>query len=944
MVVAIASSPEAEGSGGGSTPATPFLPPLELPTIAFTQHVGSLDTIAPSEPSSSSSLSLRGSFTAASLNNPDYNAQGLNWVHWVDRNWISSTQWSYTERMVLVFNLSNSETTTEETLPTDPLPEGQVDDDDLDETSSYTSTLSATRRGFISFTFTSSQGISTPSAAGVQWSISVGYSDTLSVQAAASGTATFTPTAGTNENDYPDDFTANSSWSGTISATAFNSGSMSVSSTPSIATDNVIDRNISASVSYSAGGNATGTEEWSAGSQSGSIVLLDHPSAPGNPLVCTTGDAAYAPIQFPPIDPNEETPFDPIGRVAGNGHASLAGGSGTGTMSGALNGSMNLQGTMRNGKWSSLMGGAMSALDGAKANSGGAGGLFVYNDDSVTPIPFGTVTSKVLLKAGWGGNGNGSGSADGDGNVSISASAEGDMLTDDSGSNGSVQGNGNDSGDDFMYIDASMVKVSDWDVENEPYPNLPGAYTRFNHGHDNSNAMLTYRSRSRGMSLGALASLAAGNQPSNSNINANLNGSGFETLKITSDEDFYLYRSVYEGPGTDLDEFWDTTGNQLEEYRTDYTIGGTLTGALQPDDSVSWTIAATAEVDQSVDYQMHDESESWEFDYALTTPAYDMMYDHVRDANFEANESFTGSLSGSGVAGTGFHSANVSIDEVFSSIGDEQVEISGHNMYGQAWEKSELELALESMFGADELPEDDGYESSARGSLGDGTIWYGQPGSNQDGNANTAPQKSNSLWNSFLSWWTAPVTEPVNVGENVTLEQARTNMFTGRILQEDVRAARQKAAESQQEAATRSAQFVEAGMDITSAGSVLRLSTGAHVDGTPTTNGEAFSDSVGLAAQWGAFFIGPVAKMVDRADNAPKGVANFTKEMLNGSEVIAKGSSIRKIDDLVEKFGGTKKGWTKKKGWDANGQEWHWYEHHGIGRVGIKLPGVPDPF
>ena len=49
-------------------------------------------------------------------------------------------------------------------------------------------------------------------------------------------------------------------------------------------------------------------------------------------------------------------------------------------------------------------------------------------------------------------------------------------------------------------------------------------------------------------------------------------------------------------------------------------------------------------------------------------------------------------------------------------------------------------------------------------------------------------------------------------------------------------------------------------------------------------------------------------------------------------------------DILVEKFGGTRKGWVKKKGWDSSGQEWHWYEHNGIGRVGAKRPGEVDPF
>ncbi len=76
-----------------------------------------------------------------------------------------------------------------------------------------------------------------------------------------------------------------------------------------------------------------------------------------------------------------------------------------------------------------------------------------------------------------------------------------------------------------------------------------------------------------------------------------------------------------------------------------------------------------------------------------------------------------------------------------------------------------------------------------------------------------------------------------------------------------------------------------------------------------------------------------------------KGVCKtFTKSMLSNSQLIAKGSEIRKINELVAKFGGTRKGWKKKKGWDSCGNEWHWYEHHGIGRKGEKLAGAPDPF
>ena len=85
-----------------------------------------------------------------------------------------------------------------------------------------------------------------------------------------------------------------------------------------------------------------------------------------------------------------------------------------------------------------------------------------------------------------------------------------------------------------------------------------------------------------------------------------------------------------------------------------------------------------------------------------------------------------------------------------------------------------------------------------------------------------------------------------------------------------------------------------------------------------------------------------VARVVGNVSKVP--TAHFTKEMIANSEVIARGSKINKINELVSTFGGTNKGWVKKKGWDVAGNEWHWYEHHGIGRKGVKPAGEFDPF
>jgi RHS repeat-associated protein len=80
-----------------------------------------------------------------------------------------------------------------------------------------------------------------------------------------------------------------------------------------------------------------------------------------------------------------------------------------------------------------------------------------------------------------------------------------------------------------------------------------------------------------------------------------------------------------------------------------------------------------------------------------------------------------------------------------------------------------------------------------------------------------------------------------------------------------------------------------------------------------------------------------------KAGAAAAGV-KFTPKMHSQSKVIAKGSSIDKIADIVSKFGGKAKEWTKKKTWTDGGQEIHYYQHSSGRKVGIKLAGDPDPF
>lgn len=77
--------------------------------------------------------------------------------------------------------------------------------------------------------------------------------------------------------------------------------------------------------------------------------------------------------------------------------------------------------------------------------------------------------------------------------------------------------------------------------------------------------------------------------------------------------------------------------------------------------------------------------------------------------------------------------------------------------------------------------------------------------------------------------------------------------------------------------------------------------------------------------------------------NADRPPDDVIKQICTNSDEIAKGNKIRKIDELVQRFGGKAKDWIKKKGWDAQGNEWHWYENNGR-KIGWKLLGDDDPF
>lgn len=82
--------------------------------------------------------------------------------------------------------------------------------------------------------------------------------------------------------------------------------------------------------------------------------------------------------------------------------------------------------------------------------------------------------------------------------------------------------------------------------------------------------------------------------------------------------------------------------------------------------------------------------------------------------------------------------------------------------------------------------------------------------------------------------------------------------------------------------------------------------------------------------------------MERRQPDAP----GLTKDLIAQARVIAKGRRIRDLERLLREYGGSSSMWTKRSSpvVEIGGEEYeyHWYEHHGIGRFEVKKRKVTD--
>ncbi|MFN9420631.1 MAG: hypothetical protein ACK578_24505, partial [Pirellula sp.] len=427
------------------------------------------------------------------------------------------------------------------------------------------------------FTFSASRGITTASAAGVRWSLLVDYLDSASVSAEASGRADFTPSDPSTNDDggssngdetgtggvdggtgrdavdppqYPDDFTATSKWKASARISVETSGIIIVSSTPAIASDGEIDRTIAASITYDVDGDIEVSEEWSSSSQSGDISLVDFPVEDGDHPLGGCGtvfgigeneedsdngneegeDADW--IIVDRTDPNSRDPGpDPIGEVEGKGHASMSSGKSLNKAGGGLHGSFGLNGVLRNGRFSSLIGNALSDLETARENSGDGDHLFVFRDHKVTPVEYGQTVTTIVLKAGWTGIGKGDGSADGDGDTELGLNSEGvPQAVNDS--TGVIDSDANGDGRDFVNLSFVETTTKNWNLMSE------GLYGPIHHvGGSVDSFDLTYKSRSQGKSIGDVFGFAS-LQDRSADFESDLTGDGKSLLLVVTTHDY----------------------------------------------------------------------------------------------------------------------------------------------------------------------------------------------------------------------------------------------------------------------------------------------------------------------------------------------------------------------------------------------------------------------
>ncbi len=753
----------AEGEGSDSDLS---LPALNFPSLHVASYTGNLRDFTPPDSSSFSSVGLGGSFTLDSLTNPDESATGQNWVHLIQNNWISPLQWSFTETFVAVYDFSDSasdsgdledleEGRSENSGDGNPEPNGD-EETGLDASGDWQVSGTASRRGMIRFSITISQGIISSSAAGIAWVISLSYRDRITVEVNAGGNAAFTPsesnssnadgdsggspesgTSGDNggsdsEPEYPDDFSASSSWNVGLSTMVSSNGTVSLSVIPAVGAGEIPELAVTAAVSSGLNGNSRLNYTWNAASQSGNLSLPDLPAGAGeNPLSrCPPGGDG-----------------DPFGVVEGTGFASMAGGQGVGTAGGGVSGEMTFTGSVRNGEFVSVLGEGSSEVVGDSGDTSNSFQLDLGRYHRVVPTANGSITTTFVYKSNWAGDGNddGDGADNSSSELSLGENGAGQVAND---GEDEVNSDGKDNGKQFEDLFAERIVLDGLNVDDlRTHEGTPFAgVIDYNIWDYKDRTTIKFRSDTTGEGLGTVEAFVAGDLPETAKINTSIEGE--RTSKFTYESEIISngrWRVNYDAPaGTyrKLDDDWSIGWTLIIDTKT--TGEGNAESQLQSNGSVNWQFDATVATEVDVDYKYHEyreiENEESDADGMLTVKA----GDYTRRAELVGGIDSTAQINGNGntgVDGVGAVS-NITTNTTSTNNGDTEVaievEISDPTdpYFWPSWDvfsPTQIEEMLNGMFSAPDetgntVEGDGGSDGQGDDGLGNGSrFWFDDP-------------------------------------------------------------------------------------------------------------------------------------------------------------------------------------------------------------------------
>lgn len=405
-----------DGSGGGGSSDSEF----EIPEVAWPIIVAgtfdSLDNFQPTIQSSFRVVDEHGLFTESMLPAVDLSLPGTHWVHIVEQTWLAQDHWSFSETLVMTFNLT-----------------GQSNAGDGE-------TVSITRNGFVKLHFIASRVFQTSSSLGPKWTVDSDFKDAVNIDYNVSGGTTISP--GSNNqppsvvrtgadaglpidtdsdgtpDEFPSDYDGVSNWSASAGLLASVSGEFDVSSIPVSAPESPTSciRNVASSGNLDLNLDVELSGNWSSNSSSGNLGVGTNANSTLSPPSSFTGGS-------------ETDGVDDLDSMTGTGHESSARGSFLTTLGRDSALDWDLNGVKHDASILDIMGDVQSKL---KDNLGDElldKRYFAWRDAGTTPSG---IQWEAMITFGWNLTPEVSAKLDADESLELYVDADGDINADES--------------------------------------------------------------------------------------------------------------------------------------------------------------------------------------------------------------------------------------------------------------------------------------------------------------------------------------------------------------------------------------------------------------------------------------------------------------------------------------------------------------------------------